>query len=223
MRYAWALAALLVGSGAALAAGEPSGVATGDYVEVRTAEVFTGGCIMGSDGETSGRDAIMAWRVSSGVVDGVSIDGLSVVAVVAADSNLGTHELGGAAPTVVRSVVMVDDRASRAQQKALVQMARSLAPGLVNDVVALKAVPITFRRADTSVQVTAGGAALDVATKVRHSPVCGAIQWFDPLARVDASEIGLTRSQSWSGTGLGAQWKQVDRKSSFVGTFSFGS
>ena len=224
MKYGWALtAALLLGSGAAVVASGPSGMATGDYVEVRTAEVFTGGCIMGSEGETSGREAIMAWRVAKGSVDGVTVDGLSVVAVIAADRNLGTHELGGAEPTTVKSVVMVDDRASAAQQRALVQMARDLAPGLVTQVIDLKAVPITFRRDDTSVQVSAGDATLDVATKVRHSPVCGAIQWFEPLARVQGSEIGLTRSQSWSGAGLGAQWKQVDRKSSFVGTFAFGS
>ena len=33
---------------------------TGDYVEVRTAEVFTGGCILGSEWESLGREAILA-------------------------------------------------------------------------------------------------------------------------------------------------------------------
>src|SRR6266516_4169562 len=107
MKQSFALAAAVLALTAGIRAAGPG--ISGDYVEVRTAEVFTGGCIMGSEGETSGREAIMAWRVAHGAFNGVPLDGLSVVAVVAGDRNLGTHELGGAAPTVVKAVVMVDD------------------------------------------------------------------------------------------------------------------
>ena len=212
-------AALAVAVGGGVRASDPT--LSGDYVEVRTAEVFTGGCIMGSEGEVSGREAIMAWRVSHGSLNGIALDGLSVVAVVAADSNLGTHELGGSQPTKVRTVVMIDDRAKAAQREALLAMARSLAPAMMNDVVELKQVAISFERTDASVKVAAGPAALDVATNIRHSPECGAIQWYQPLARTTKATAGLTRSQRWTGTTLGTQWKQVDRKSSFFGTFAF--
>jgi hypothetical protein len=204
------------------AVGRAAGPAiSGDYVEVRTAEVFTGGCTMGSEGEVSGKEAIMAWRVARGAVNGVSLDGLSIVAVVAADSNLGTHELGGSAPSVVKSIVLVDERAQPAQRQALLAMAKSLAPSLITDVIEVTPTAISYERTDGTVRVSAGAAKLDVATHVQHSPECGAIQWFDPLARTDHSSIGLTRSQSWSGTGLGTHWAQMDRKSSFVGTFSY--
>jgi hypothetical protein len=207
---------------ASVAASGPSARISGDYVEVRTAEVFTGGCIMGSEGETSGREAILAWRVSQGSANGVPLDGLSVVAVVAGDMNLGTHELGGAAPRSVRTWLMVDDRATPAQTEALVGLARSLAGELVANAVAVQRVPVSFRRDAESVQVSAGDASLDVATNARHSPACGAIQWFNPLSRLDAKPgIGLTRSQAWTGPALGAQWRQVDRRSSFFGTFSY--
>jgi hypothetical protein len=219
MKRTLALATILLASGLGLRASGPS--ITGDYVEVRTAEVYTGGCILGSEGETSGREAIMAWRVSHGTLNGVSLDGLSVVAVVAGDRNLGTHDLGGAAPTVVKSVVMVDERAQPAQQQALLAMAKGLAPDLMTDVVELKPVAILFKKDRDSFTVSAGSASLDVATKVEHSPVCGAVQWFQPLARTSENEIGLTRSQAWSGSGLGTQWKQADTKSSFFGTFSY--
>ena len=219
MKRTLALATVLLASGFGVRASGPS--ITGDYVEVRTAEVYTGGCILGSEGETSGREAIMAWRVSHGALNGVPLDGLSVVAVVAGDRNLGTHELGGAAPAVVKSVVMVDERAQPAQQQALLAMAKSLAPDLVTDVVELKPVAIEFTKDSESFRVSAGSASLDVARKVEHSPACGAMQWYQPLARTDENEIGLTRSQAWSGQGLGTQWKQLDRKSSFFGTFSY--
>lgn len=195
----------------------------GDYVEVRTAQVFAGGCIMGSEGEAAGKEAILAWRVSRGAVNGVTLDGLSVVAAAAADSNLGTHDLGGAPATVLKSVVLVDARANAAQRDALVTMARTLAPAVVRSIVETRAVPIAFERSNDSVRVRAGEASIDVATNVPHSPNCAALKWFEPLGRTEDAEIGVTRSQEWTGTALGPRWKQVsdDKRSSFVGTFSY--
>jgi hypothetical protein len=85
---------------------------TGRYVEARTAEVFAGGCIMSSEAETIGRQAVMAWRIDQGSYDGQVLDGLRVVAAVSGDRNLGIREIGGEAPSYVRAVVYVDERAN---------------------------------------------------------------------------------------------------------------
>jgi hypothetical protein len=199
------------------------GAVSGDYVEVRTAQVYAGGCIMGSEGEAAGREAILVWRVSRGAVNGVKLDGLSIVAAATADNNLGTADLGGAPAHVLKSVVLVDERANVEQREALITMARNLAPSIVTSVVETRAVPIRFERSGESVRVRASEAALDVVTGVPHSPNCGALKWFEPLARTENAEIGVTLSQEWSGAALGPRWKQVsdDKRSSFVGTFSY--
>ena len=199
---------------------DPSRV-TGDYVEVRTAEVFTGGCILGSEWESLGREAILAWRVSKGSVNGTSLDGLAAVAVVGADRNLGSETLGAPAPTAIRTVLMVDQRATAPQREALVAMVRGLAPSLTANVVDLRSVPISFTRDGTDVRLDAAEATLDVTTKFEHSPTCGATRWFDPLATTTKAEVGLARSHAWSGDAPGAKWAQTDRKSSFVGTFTY--
>lgn len=206
---------------APLSASDPG--VSGDYVEVRTAQVFAGGCIMGSEGEAAGREAILAWRVSRGAVNGVSLDGLSIVAAASADNNLGTHELGGAPAHILKSVVLVDERANPAQRTALIAMARNLAPTIVQSVVETRAVPIAFDRSGDNIRVRAAEASLDVVTNVPHSSNCAALKWFGPLARIDNAEIGVTLSQEWTGTALGPRWKQVsdDKRSSFVGTFSY--
>ena len=220
MRYRISCAAVMAVALAASVGASGPGI-NGDYVEVRTAEVFTGGCIMNSEGEVSGREAILAWRIKQGSLDGVSLDGLSVVAVVRGDVNLGTHELGGAAPTTVKAIVMTDERATAAQQRALVAMARTMAPGVMNDVIETRSTPINFKTEQDSVKVSAGPATLDVALNVEHSPVCGAVKWFSPLGQTESPQIGLTRSTAWTGDGLGTQWKQIDRKSSFFGSFTY--
>src|ERR1700751_2996279 len=79
---------------------------SGSYVEARTAEVFTGACIMGSEAETMGKEAVLAWKVDRGSFNGVSLDGLSIVAAVAGDKNLGIQEVGGE-KAVTRSTLFV--------------------------------------------------------------------------------------------------------------------
>src|SRR6185436_14046233 len=113
-------AALLSLAIAPLAAGGKGSV-TGTYVEARTAEVFTGGCIMGSEAETVGKQAVLAWKVDRGSYNGISLDGLSVVAAVAGSRKLGFVEAGGAEANI-RSSVCVDDRANAARWSALVAM-----------------------------------------------------------------------------------------------------
>ena len=36
---------------------------SGSYVEARTAEVFAGGCIMNGEAATTGKEALLAWKV----------------------------------------------------------------------------------------------------------------------------------------------------------------
>src|SRR5436305_14575654 len=106
------------------------GTVSGEYVEARTAEVFTGGCIMGSEAGTVGDSAVLAWKVDRGSFNGFVLDGLTVVAAIAGDRNLGIDGIGGA-KAATRSALFVDNRANAAQQMALVAMASELSKGLV--------------------------------------------------------------------------------------------
>ena len=61
----------------------------GDYVETRSADVWTGPCFANAETGLTGREAILAWRVEKGAWNGVPLDGLSVVGVVKASATLG--------------------------------------------------------------------------------------------------------------------------------------
>lgn len=192
---------------------------SGSYVEARTAEVFTGGCIMGSEAETMGKEAVLAWRVDHGSFNGISLDGLAVVAAVAGDKNLGIQEIGGE-KAITRSTLFVDQRANRAQQLALVAMASDLSKGALGTIVSVSPAPIRFADSHAEVQVTSGSVTLEVSKHAPHEETCGAMQWFHPLASVDEAEIGLTAQHSFTGSGLGSKWSDPNRRSSFYGTFS---
>jgi hypothetical protein len=213
------VAMALIGlAGSPLLAGG-KGTASGTYVEARTAEVFTGGCIMNSEAETMGRQAVLAWKVDRGSFNGVAIDDLSIVAALSGDRNLGMVEMGGAKPTV-RSALFVDERANRVQQIALVAMANELSGGLVGDIVQVTPAPIQFVDRGGEIQVTAGQVALDISKHLTHEPTCGAMQWFHPLASVDEAAVGLAAEHAFTGSALGTKWSDPNRRSAFFGSFS---
>jgi hypothetical protein len=150
MKRAIALAALIgLASTVTIAAGGKENV-SGQYVEARTAEIFTGGCIMGSEAETMGKQAVLAWKVDRGTVNGVSVDGLSVVAALAGDKNLGLHEIGGDR-AVVKSALYVDERANPAQRLALVALAHDLTKS-IGTVVSVTPAPIQFADAGREIE-----------------------------------------------------------------------
>ena len=60
----------------------------GEYVEVRTASVFAGACHYNGEVVTTGRDAMMAWNVTSGKWQGVDLTGVRAMAIVNSTSNL---------------------------------------------------------------------------------------------------------------------------------------
>lgn len=225
-RAALALVATLTASPALAAGGAPAAAVTsptvsGTYVEARTAEVFAGGCIMNSEAETMGRQALLAWRIDRGQVAGVSIDGLAVVAALSGTHNLGMREMGGEAPTLVKALMYVDERATAAQRDALVAMVKTAIGDLALRVVDVQAVPISFERSPHAAAVLAGDATLQVEAHIHHDPSCGAMQWFQPLSLGATAEAGLTRNQTFTGQELGSRWQQIDKRSAFVGTFAF--
>ena len=219
MKRAVVFAALTLMAAAPLVAGGKGSV-SGAYVEARTAEVFTGGCIMNSEAETMGKQALLAWKVDRGSFNGIALDGLSIVAALAGDRNLGMQEMGGEKPSV-RSALFVDQRANAAQQLALVAMANELSKGLVGTIVEVTPAPIEFTDHGSEIQVTAGPASLDVNKHMTHDPTCGAMQWFHPLATVDAATIGVAAEHVFTGSALGTKWSDPNKRSAFFGRFAY--
>jgi hypothetical protein len=212
--------AVIVGLAAVSLTAGGRGSVIGSYVEARTAEVFTGGCIMNSEAETMGKQAVLAWKVDRGSFNGVTLDGLSVVAALSGDKNLGMTELGGEKPNV-RSQLYIDARANGAQQLALVAMANELSKGLVGTIVQVTPSPIQFVDRGGEIEVSANNVALDISKHLVHDPTCGAMQWFHPFSSVTGAEIGMTAQHAFTGSSLGTKWSDPNRRSAFFGSFSY--
>ena len=130
MFLAFALAVLLVP-----VAVSANGGIRGDYLEIRTSDVYTGPCFANAEVNLTGREAVIAWKVREGSWQGVNLAGLTVVAVVKAKSTLGDPY---ANPYPARSVIIVDAKAEAQQERALVDFARSAGGELLANVVKVR-------------------------------------------------------------------------------------
>src|SRR5215217_7424508 len=117
--------ALILGAAPVSAAG-----LTGKYIEARTCDIWTGPCFANAEMHLTGNHAVIGWAVDKGAFDKVNLDGLGVVAIVAANETLGLKQTGKA-----RSVLIVDSRANPEQRQALINLAKAQGGDLTANVV----------------------------------------------------------------------------------------
>jgi hypothetical protein len=192
----------------------------GTYVEARTSEVFAGACVINGEAATTGREALLAWRVDTGRFNGVPLDGLAVVAAVSGDANLSVHEIGGEVANT-RSALFVDARATEAQRKALVTMVKTLATRVVGTVAEVTPASIEFVSGDRDIRVVAKTVRLTVRKEMSHDASCGNKKWFEPLSNVHHAEMGIAVENAFNGTSLGTKWSDPNKRSGFFATFSY--
>ena len=112
---------------------------TGDYLEVRSCDIYTGPCFANAEMGLTGKEGMMVWSIKNGAWNGVSLAGLKVIAVVATDATLGDLRYE---PQSGKAVVIVDASANVTQQDALLDFAKSMAGKLIREVTEVKASPI---------------------------------------------------------------------------------
>jgi hypothetical protein len=204
----------------ALLAGSPDTAVRGKYVEARTCDVFAGSCFANADTGLTGKNAVLAWKVDSGVVDGVRLDGLGVVAVVVARETLGLKQ---SAPG--RSIIIVDDRATSGQRDALVSFARSQAPQIIGDVIDVRPAKFDLVICGCDGEACATLKAGDVRVSTRcidvdHDKACGnETTLYTPLAKGVSAKAALASEHSFTGKGLNETWNDKGRRGAFVGAF----
>jgi hypothetical protein len=193
---------------------------TGQYVEARTCDVWTGPCFANADFNLGGKHAVLAWKIDKGSVDGVSLDGLSVVAVVSAKNTLGLEQSG---PT--KSVLIVDGRANSVQKDALIKFAKRQAGKLLDNVVGMQSAPISLIMCKCDGQTCAQVDATVAKVKTRcidhkEDKACGnESAYYPPLAQgVDARVAGVVE-HIFRGNGLAENWSDYGRRGAYVGSF----
>lgn len=219
MRKVWlmALALLVCVSAIAFNSQAESAGLKGDYVEVRTASVFAGACHYNGEVTTTGREALLAWQVTSGKWRGVDLAGVRVAAIINADDNLSNHSAAR------RSEVIIDREASDLQAQAMIEALRSQYASSLGQVTSVRRAPISFDHQGQAYSVRVGDLASinieampnDACCKMPH------LVWYAPLVPLDHRKVGFTTKALYAGGAHGEAWQRSGENSAFYGSFSF--
>ena len=210
------IAAMLVSVSALVFSSQAENVSLrGDYVEVRTASVFAGACHYNGEVVTTGRDAMMAWNVTSGKWQGVDLTGVRVLAIVSADANLSETY------AVRQSEIIIDSHASRTQALAMINALREKYAASLGKVVDVRSAPISFERSGRTYAVVTNEAAINV--EAMPNDLCCKMPnliWYSPLVGLENRKVGYTSKALYSGKAVGEPWSRSGENSAFYGTFS---
>jgi len=205
------------------AGGVPSNSIYGNYVEARTADVYTGPCFANSEVGLTGQLAVFGWKITNGTWNGVSLNDLGVVGVVRASSTLG-DVYHTAYP--VKAVLIVDERANAEQRLALQSFAKHMSGDLLQDVVRVDYQPIDMSFANGDLHsmkatLTAGNLAkIETRALNEGDHICRNEEvWYRPLTKVEHAMPAFALANTFKGQGLGEQWSSPDKRSAFVASF----
>jgi len=188
----------------------------GDYVEVRTASVFTGACHFNGEVVTTGREAIMAWSFAAGRWHGTDLAGLKAIAVVSADENLEN------AKATRRSEIILESSASHDQKVAMLEALKSRYAATLGEIVSVRSAPITFKHEGKSYEVSSADAAINV--EAMPNDLCCRqpnLVWYSPLVQLSGRKVGYTLKAVYSGNAVGDTWERDGENSAFYGSFAF--
>jgi hypothetical protein len=196
---------------------------SGDYLEVRSCDVYTGPCFANAEMGLSGKEGMLVWSVREGAWNGVKLDGLNVIAVVRTDGTLGDLHYQ---PRSGKAVLVVDAAATQKQRDALVDFARAMAGGLIREVAEVKTAPMQVAlgtcdgRGCASVKA---GDLVQITTRCLGSKdhLCGNEETFyPPLTKVTDAYPVFTELASFEGRGLNLTWAMVEKRNAFLGHFA---
>jgi hypothetical protein len=217
----------VVAASVSFAATVPAGSIHGNYIEARTADVFTGACFANGEAEQVGREAVFGWKIDNGDWHGVKLAGLSVVAVIRSEHTLG---LSSEPVNPAKAVLIVDNRANAEQRLALQSFAKRMGGDLLSDVVKVSYVPIELTVQNGNIhggtaKLTAGSLA-EIQTRGMSAAdhVCGNEEvWYPPLTQTEHVMPAYALENTYAGDGLGETWHNRLKRSGFLGTFQIAS
>lgn len=209
---------------------------SGDYVEARTADVFTGPCFSNAEVFIYGNQAVAAWKVKKGSFNGVDLSGLTVAAAIRGETTFSQDR-----PEESESVLIVDEAADSHQREALIAFAKTMTGKRLQRVVAVRTARMGMTVEDHKMTVN--------MQEPRHHGMPHAPRatfWAPGLAEILTRPLGdtdhlcgnetvayaplskgvdvlpaYTLGHKFQGEGLGGTWNDPNARSAFVGHFSY--
>lgn len=206
-----------------LATACPAAQIQGEYLESRSCDVYTGPCFANAEMDLAGKEAVMVWRVEEGEWDGVDLAGLSVAVVANSQKTMGDTGVFKSQPGHIRSVILIDEKATEEQRAALVAFAKNTAEEYTRDISEVISVSMTLDNDHVAGKGTfkAGDIAkIETRGLKKGDCVCtNEVVFYQPLTEIENAHPAYSRTLSYTGDGLDVKFTNHGKRSAFLGTF----
>lgn len=189
----------------------------GDYVEARTASVFAGACHYNGEVVTTGRDAILAWKIASGSWNRTDLSGVSAMAAVSSEDNLKNDA------AVRQCQIIVSRWATPAQTTAFGDMLEKQCGHQLGKIVSIRQGAVLFDHTGSTYTVKSDGFAEMTVESMPNDECCKQpnLVWYSPLMPIQHRKVGYTVSSSYFAGTVGDPWQRSEENTAFYGAFQF--
>jgi hypothetical protein len=191
----------------------------GDYVEARTASVFAGACHYNGELVTTGRDAVMAWKIASGSWRGTDLTGVTAMAAVSCDDNLKNDAAAR------QSEIVVNASATPAQTGAFADFLAKKCGQQLGKITSIRHGIVWFDHTGSTYTVNSEGFAEMKVQSMPNDECCKqpSLVWYSPLMPLVHRKVGYTLDSGYDAGNVGDPWQRSEENTAFYGAFEGGS
>lgn len=189
---------------------EPSG----EFVELHSCDLYTGGCTASSESTLLGRQLFRVWSMNQGTWNNQDLAGLKVALL-----ELGSVNLAEKGALAEKAEIFVPKALAPAQKEALLSWVAS--QGITRASTRVVEAEITYQRSGSAANVVVGDsiALSTMAIGKCGSGACGQALWYEPQAKHSSFEVVASRvSRIWD-SALNFLWTDHDRPNVFLANF----
>jgi hypothetical protein len=189
---------------------EPSG----EFVELHSCDLYTGGCTASSESTLLGRQLFRVWSIQQGTWNNQNLADLKVALLELGSVNLAEKGASGE-----KAEIFVPKGLEPARKEALLSWVNS--QGTTPASTRVVEAAITYQRSGSAAQVAVGDSILLSTATIGKcsSGACGQVLWYEPRAKHSSVEVVASRVSKIQDSFLDFLWTDHDRPNVFLASF----
>jgi hypothetical protein len=190
---------------------EPSG----EFVELHSCDLYTGGCTASSESTLLGRQLFRVWSISQGTWGNQDLAGLKVAVL-----ELGSVNLAEKGALADKAEIFVPKGLAAARKEALLLWVASQGIGPASRRVVQT--DIAYQRSGRATANAAVGDSISLSTMPIgkcSSGGCGQALWYEPQVKHSSFEVVASRTSKIRDSSMNFLWTDHDRPNVFLASF----
>jgi hypothetical protein len=187
---------------------------SGEFVELHSCDLYTGGCTASSESTLLGRQLFRVWSISQGTWNNQNLAGLNVALL-----ELGSVNLAEKGALADQAEIFVPKGLAGSQREALLSWVNS--QGITPASTRVVEAEITYQRSGCAANAAVGDS-ISLSTMAIgqcSSGACGQALWYQPQVRHSSFEVVASRVSKIRDASVNFLWTDHDRPNVFLASF----